>query len=377
MPASSPSSSNQSATTDAADKAWMKKALAEGSKGLGLTIPNPPVGAILVRDGQIIGIGHHRKAGGPHAEIEALADARERLKPAKKKTTAKAAAKRKARGSIDATAASQVADGATLYVTLEPCSTKGKTGACTDAIAKAGIARVVVGCVDPNPAHAGSGLKILQKKGIVVCSGVMESECADLIRFFAKHITTGKPWVIAKTAITLDGHTTLPADRGQWISSAKSLEDVQRIRSGCDAILVGGETVRRDNPKLTLRGKHAERDRPQPWRVVISADNDLPKTAHLFTDDHKDRTLVFQGKTLGQTLTALGQRGVQSVMLESGGRLFAYGLAKGLIDELVLYVAPIIGGGENRLLPIDGIVADLKDMRTQRIGPDIKITGRL
>lgn len=352
----------------------MKKALAEAAKGLGLTSPNPPVGAVLVRNGEQIGAGYHHKAGEPHAEIEALLNANKRRVPKGKTAKKKKAGSEKLDNPTDS---SSGAKGATLYVTLEPCSTAGKTGACTDAILKAGISRVVVGCEDPNPAHAGAGLNILLSAGIEVRSGVMQNECADLIRFFAKHITTAKPWVIAKTAITLDGHTTLPKERGQWISSEKSLEDVQRIRAVCDAILIGGETLRRDNPQLTLRGKFAERDRPQPWRVVLSAEPDLPKKSHLFTDDHKDRTIVYQGKTLGQALEDLGKRGVQSVMLESGGRLFAYGIAKGLIDELVLYVAPIIGGGEHRLLPINGIVADLKDMRSKRIGRDIKITGRL
>jgi diaminohydroxyphosphoribosylaminopyrimidine deaminase/5-amino-6-(5-phosphoribosylamino)uracil reductase len=350
----------------------MKKVLTEAAKGLGLTSPNPPVGAILVRDGEVIGVGYHHKAGEPHAEIEALLDAMKRRGP-----KAKSAKKKAAGHSLENSVShSDLTKGATLYVTLEPCSTAGKTGACTDAILKAGISRVVVGCEDPNPAHAGQGLTILRKAGIEVRCGVMRNECADLIRFFAKHITTAKPWVIAKTAITLDGHTTLPKERGQWISSEKSLEDVQRIRAVCDAILIGGETLRRDNPQLTLRGKFAERDRPQPWRVVLSAEPELPKDSLVFTDDHKDRTIVYQGKTLGQALDDLGKRGIQSVMLESGGRLFAYGIAKGLIDELVLYVAPIIGGGSNRLLPVDGIVADLKDMRSKRIGPDIKITGR-
>ena len=357
----------------------MKKALAEAAKGLGLTSPNPPVGAVLVRDGELIGVGYHHKAGEPHAEIEALLNANKRRIP-KSKSAKKKKKTKKGAASETFDVSSEVesgAQGATLYVTLEPCSTVGRTGACTDAIVKAGISRVVVGCEDPNPDHVGRGLTILRKAGIEVHSGVLRNECADLIRFFAKHITTAKPWVIAKTAITLDGHTTLPKERGQWISSEKSLEDVQRIRAVCDAILVGGETLRRDNPQLTLRGKFAERDRPQPWRVVLSAEPELPKKSHLFTDEHKDRTIVYQGKTLGQALEDLGKRGVQSVMLESGGRLFAYGIAKGLIDELVLYVAPIIGGGQNRLLPVDGIVADLKDMRSKRIGPDIKITGRL
>lgn len=371
MPADSPApiSSSATSTNDAADKAWMKKALAEAAKGLGLTSPNPPVGAILVQGEEVIGAGFHQKAGEPHAEIEALLDAHKRRQ---QKTRASS---KKPSGSSSAEA--EVGKDTTLYVTLEPCSTEGRTRACTDAIMKAGISRVVVGCEDPNPAHAGAGLKILRKAGIEVRCGVMKNECADLIRFFAKHITTAKPWVIAKTAITLDGHTTLPKERGQWISSEKSLEDVQRIRAVCDAILIGGETLRRDNPRLTLRGKFAERDRPQPWRVVLSAEPELPKKCHLFTDDHKDRTIVYQGKTLSQALDDLGKRGIQSVMLESGGRLFTYGIAKGLIDELVLYVAPIIGGGDNRLLPINGIVADLKDMRSKRVGADIKITGRL
>src|SRR5690606_25701014 len=139
--------------------------------------------------------------------------------------------------------------------TLEPCSTAGRTGACTDAIIATGFHRVVIGCLDPNPAHAGAGIEILRDAGIEVVSGCREEEARHLIRFFAKHITTGRPWVIAKTAITLGGRTALRSEDGPWISGPEALEDVQRLRRQIDAILVGGETVRRDDPRLTLRGE--------------------------------------------------------------------------------------------------------------------------
>jgi len=217
-------------TVKPADEGYLREALNEGRKGLGATSPNPPVGAVVVRDGEIIGRGWHEQAGGPHAEILALGDAARQHGPG-------------------------AAQGATLYVTLEPCSTQGRTPACTGAILAAGIKRVVVGTTDPNPLHAGKGLDLLRAAGIEVSDGVLESESCELIRFFARHITTGLPWVLAKTAMTLDGHTTLPAGDGQWITSPEARDDVQFWRRQCDAIMVGGETFRRDNPSLTLRGK--------------------------------------------------------------------------------------------------------------------------
>ena len=333
------------------DEHHMREALAAGAKGLGTTSPNPPVGAVVVRDGELIGHGWHERAGEAHAERRALAD-------------------------VVARHGAGAARGATLYVTLEPCSTHGRTPPCTDAILEAGISRVVVSATDPNPAHAGAGLDLLRAAGVEVSTGVLEKEGRDLIRFFARHITTGRPWVIAKTAATLDGRTTLPEGMGQWISNEASREDVQSWRRQCDAILVGGETFRRDNPALTLRGRWAE-GRSQPWRVVLSASGDLPATHRLFTDEHRDRTIVHTGLTFAESLDRLGGLGVCAVMLESGGRLLAQALEEGLVDEVILYFAPLLGGGKSRLFPLDGLVARIEDPEYLAIGDNLRVRGRI
>lgn len=327
----------------------MQVALHEAKKGLGLTSPNPPVGALIVKDDQILGKGWHHKAGEPHAEILAISDALRRHSVKSLK-------------------------GSTLYVTLEPCSTVGKTGACTEAIVTNKIGRVVVATLDPNPAHAGAGIELLRQAKIPTSVGCREDEARHLIRFFAKHITTGRPYVVAKSAITLDGRTVLRSEDGSWITGKTALEDVQRLRRHVDAILVGGETVRRDNPRLTLRGEFA-RDRPQPWRVILTATRNLPEGAHLLTDEHQDRTILLHGASLDRALTLLGQQGIQSVLIESGGRLFAHALANDLLDEVVLYLAPLIGGGESRLMPLDHVVADLGEVTYEPMGRDLKVTG--
>lgn len=334
---------------DQRDEEFMRLAIAEGRKGLGLTFPNPPVGAVITDGREIFGRGWHQKAGEAHAEVNAIRDVIERHGEAALR-------------------------GKTIYVSLEPCSTEGRTPPCVNAILQAGFARVVIGCRDPNPAHAGSGISILNYEGVEVKSSVCEDEAKRLIRFFAKHITTGRPYVIAKTAMTLDGRTTLPPEMGQWISSPQSREDVQRLRRQIDAILVGGETLRVDNPKLTLRGEYAE-GREQPLRVVLTAEKNLPEEHHLFTDEYSDRTEVHYGASLSKTLDKLGARGITSVLLESGGRLFSHGIANDLIDEAVFYIAPIIGGGSKRVMPGDGAMANLEDMFITRVGPDLKVSG--
>jgi len=323
----------------------MQEALDEGRKGLGLTSPNPPVGSIIVKDGKVVGRGYHKKAGGPHAEVNAIADA-------------------------------DTTEGTTVYVTLEPCSTHGRTPPCVEAIKNAGISRVVVGATDPNPDHVGAGFQQLRDAGIEVTSGVLEQECDHLIRFFAKRITTGLPWVIAKTAATLDGRTTLKPGEGQWISSEASREDVQNWRQQCDAILVGGETFRRDNPSLTLRGKYAE-GRPQPLRVVLTSDENLPPGHHLFTDEYAAHTRIQQGFTFRESLEELASEGVSAVLLESGGRLLAHALDRGFVDEVVLYLAPRLGGGETSLIPTPNLGVHLEDMQVDQIGSDIRIVGRI
>ncbi len=334
-----------------ADELFMRAALDEGAQGLGLTSPNPPVGAVVLKDGELLGKGWHRRAGEAHAERHALAEAR-------------------------ASHGDRALRGATIYVTLEPCSTHGRTPPCTEAILEAGIRRVVVGATDPNPAHAGAGLEILKKAGVEVVTGVLEPEARELIRFFAKHITTGLPWVIAKTACTLDGRTTLPEGMGPWISGEASREDVQRWRRQCDAILVGGETLRRDDPALTLRGPWAE-GRAQPWRVILSQSGDLPPQSRVFHDAFANRTLVHRGLPIEESLRRLGREGVTSVMLESGGRLLGEALAAGAVDEVILYYAPLLGGGGARLLPAEGLLARLEAIETERFGDDLRIRGKV
>ncbi len=331
------------------DRTWMQIAIREGRRGLGLTSPNPPVGAVLVKDDHILGKGWHRRAGEAHAEVAAIEDAKVRH-------------------------SEKAIKGATLYVTLEPCSTKGRTGACTDLILSHGIKRVVVGTVDPNPRHAGAGIRLLEEKGVEVVTGCREDEARHLIRFFAKHVTTGRPWVIAKSAITLDGRTTLRAHDGAWITGEEARNDVQKLRQQVDAILVGGETVRRDNPRLTLRDEFAK-DRPQPWRVILTATRELPEDATLLTDEHQDRTMIIHGASLDRALALLGDQGVCSVMIESGGRLFAHGLANDLIDEVVIYLAPIIGGGDTRIMALNQLVADLEEVDYTPVGRDLRVTG--
>ena len=330
------------------DETFMQLALDEGARGLGLTSPNPAVGAVVVRDGEIIGRGWHQKSGGPHAEVEAIRDA---------------------------VVNGHSTDNATIYVTLEPCSTEGKTPPCVRAILEAGISRVVVGATDPNPAHAGAGFDELRNAGVEVATGVLGEEAAHLLRFFAKRITTGLPYVIAKTAATLDGRTTLGPGQSQWISSPESRKDVQRLRQQCDAILVGGETFRVDNPSLTLRGEFDD-GRIQPLRVVFTSDDDLPAGHKLFTDEHADRTRIHRNIPLRDSLKQIAEEGANAVLLESGGRLLAHALEEGLVDELILYLAPRIGGGATRLLPMDGFLSEISDMRVDRIGPDLRIIGK-
>lgn len=333
------------------DEDFLREALSLAECGLGLTSPNPAVGAIVVRDGEIIGRGWHRRAGGPHAEVEAIQDASTRAGISRLR-------------------------GSTIYVTLEPCSTHGKTPPCVEAILHAGITTVVVGATDPNPDHVGRGLELLQEAGCEVRTGVLEDEANALIRFFARRITTGLPWVIAKTAATLDGRTTLCPGEGQWVSSEESREDVQRWRRQCDAILVGGETFRTDNPSLTLRGQYAE-DRDQPLRVVFTSDPKLPSEHKLFTDEYSDRTRIHQGVTLEQSLRQLASEGVNAVLLESGGRLLSHALDQQLVNEALLYFAPRLGGGSTRLLPLDGVTAHLEQVEVVPIGPDIRVRGMI
>lgn len=341
-------------TSPSEDEAWMHLALDEAQYGVGLTSPNPPVGAVLVKDGILIGKGWHRQAGLPHAEIEAL---------------------------MDAQAQGHEPQGATAYVTLEPCSTEGRTGACTSALIAAGIARVVYGARDPNPDHAGKADAVLQEAGIEVTSGVLEEACTRLIRPFAKWITTGLPYVIAKVGQSLDGRLTRPLGESPWITSEDSRLHSMYLRVRCDAIMIGAETLRSDDPKLTLRGPDIPPQKQQPWRIVVSRSGNLPSDANLFTDEYCERTVVVQGaKKFGAILQELAEKGITSVLIEGGGNLMGQAFAARAVDEICWYIAPrICGGGVNSVgnrnfSPNVPSVA-LKEVKYASIGDNLCVTG--
>jgi len=335
------------------DEDWMALALVEARKGVGRTAPNPPVGAVVVKDGKFLGAGWHRRAGLPHAEVEAMA----------------AAELAHGKGCLA---------GATVYVTLEPCSTAGKTPACTGGLWQAGVSRVVYGCADPNPAHAGAADDILKKAGITVRARVLEKECGEILRPFAKVQRTGLPWVIWKCAMSLDGRITRPEGEGQWLSGAESRAEVQRLRAEVDAILTSGETVRRDKPSLTIRVPELLEGRDQPWRVVLTdRPESMPDEAPLFTDEWKNRTLIRRGG-LEETLRELArERGVLSVMLEAGGKLSAAMFAAGLVDEAVIYLAPILCGGGTLPALAGGFTEsmELREVTWKNFGADRRVRG--
>lgn len=322
------------------DILYMERALQLAQLGTIAVRPNPFVGAVVVKNHTIVGEGWHQKAGGPHAEIWALQDAGE------------------------------AARDATLYVTLEPCSHYGKTPPCTNAIIKAGIKRVVCACCDPFAKVNGNGIKILEEAGIEVVCGVCEEKARKINRGFFRSIEQKRPQVIAKMATTLDGKTATVTGESQWITGKEARHDVQRLRSLSDAITVGINTVLADDPQLTVR----DFSRPkQPWRVIWDKTARLPLTATIVTQ-LPERTILFcTQEAAPNRLEALRQQGVnvellscnaegepdiragiklllekyeiQTVLLEGGATLIDAFLRAALLDEIYLYIAPIMFGG--------------------------------
>lgn len=321
------------------DEAMMRLAIREARKGIGKTAPNPAVGAVLVRNGVVISKGWHRASGKPHAEIKALEKVSDAV-------------------------------GCTLYVTLEPCSTRGRTPPCTAAIIQAGITRVVFGATDPNPSHAGRAVKILKNAGVEVLTGVLEIECRGLNVAWNKWIASGLPFVTAKAGMSLDGRiASFPGRR--WITSEAARADAMKLRAHCDAILVGAETVRVDDPQLILRGAGKS---PQPLRVVWSRSGKLPPGSKILTDEFRDRTLVFQGKSLLSVLCDLGRRGVQHVLIEGGGRTHGEAFDRGLVDRVVFYIAPILLGGSTPAVGGRGkLDIQLVNPVYKKVGADLRI----
>lgn len=328
----------------------MAVALELARRGLGRTVPNPAVGAVLVRGGNMIGSGWHAKAGEPHAEINALRSL----------------------------SAGETAGGATLYVTLEPCSTHGRTPPCCTAIAEAGVARVVWGATDPNPAHQGRAQALLEDKGISVTTGILAEECTALNREWNHFIKTGLPWVILKAGMSLDGRIT--AATTQWITSPPARQDGWKLRHRVDAVLIGSATARRDNPQLTARGTIPPHSRTNPpWRVVWTpSGRKLPSGLHLLTDALKDRTLVLREKCLADALRHLAELGCVSVLLEGGGRLHGAAVDARLVQEVVIYLAPRFLGGpvpavRGRGVDRNEAALPLNILSCTRLGQDLRL----
>jgi diaminohydroxyphosphoribosylaminopyrimidine deaminase/5-amino-6-(5-phosphoribosylamino)uracil reductase len=330
------------------DEKFMQAALTEAKKARGRTSPNPAVGAVLVIDNQIVAKGHHREAGHPHAEIECLHNFGGKV-PAR----------------------------AILYVTLEPCSTAGRTAPCTHAIINARIKNVVIGATDRNPRHSGRGITRLRNAGIRVREGILANECTRLNEAFNKWIVTGQPFVIAKCGMSLDGRLTRPAGEPRWITGHAARRDAHQLRVYVDAILVGAETLRVDNPRLTVRGVRGAR---QPWRVVLTRSGRLPCRARLFSDRFASRTLIYKRKPLAVVLKDLGKRGITSVLIEGGGEVLGEALDKRLIDKVQIYLGSILTGGPTIAFPGTGTAktADsfrLRDVEYQEIGQSVSVTG--
>lgn len=348
---------------------FMRHAISLARRGVGKTSPNPAVGAVVVRDGTMVGEGWHRRAGTPHAEIHAL---------------------RQAGG---------LARGSDLYVTLEPCSHFGRTPPCADAVIAAGVARVYVGMVDPNPLVSGQGIERLRRAGITVETGLMEQECRLLNGPFIKHVTTGRPLVVLKSAMTLDGKTATTCGDSRWVTGEPARRMVHRLRATMDGVMVGVGTLLADDPELTVRLVKGR----TPLRIVVDSELRTPVTARILAsgggggvllatvspDRARIAALTAAGAEvvvcvksgdrvdLTDLLERLGARGIQSILLEGGETLAGEMLRQGLIDRFLFFVAPKLVGGEGKGIFAGsgaGLMQDavpLRIDRVSRIGADI------
>lgn len=377
-----------SAESAESDARWMREALAEARLGEGGTRPNPPVGAVLVKDGRPVSRGHHDRAGGPHAEVACLA-----------------------------AAPPGAARGATLYVTLEPCSTAGRVGPCTEAILAAGVSRVVAAATDENPRHAGRGFAALRAAGVEVAEGVCADEARPLLEPFFKHVRTGLPWIELKMAQTLDGAIADHAGVSKWITGPESRAEVDAMRRRADVVFVGAGTALADDPSLRRRGVPPDFAGLPGRRCVLDALGRVPETARLFSDGHADETVVATSplcppdrrraweKTgadvweipllfppgsqggrppaldLGALLRRFGEAGFLRALCEGGAALASALVSGGLVDELALFVAPaLLGAGSLRTF--GGVPFDLptaprfRFVSSRRTGADLLLRLR-
>ncbi len=345
----------------------MRQALYMAQRARGRTSPNPMVGAVLVRDGEIIGEGFHKAAGEPHAEVNATVIA----------------------GDIT---------GATLYVTLEPCAHDGRTPPCADYLIERRVGRVVIAMEDPNPQVAGEGIRKLRAAEIPVKVGLLGEEARDLVEFYIKFVTTGMPFVIAKCGMSLDGKIATRTGESRWVTGDESREKVHHLRNEVDAIMVGSRTVMLDDPTLTTRlPTSGTRD---PIRIIIDADEYLDESRRVFNIESaaptwvvvpQDRAIAKAddvlhmpsgtgGVDLPALMRELGQREITSVLLEGGGTTHASAFEAGIVDKVMFFVAPKIIGGREAVTPVEGEgpahmsdVVALERMKATPIGEDILI----
>lgn len=361
------------------DEKFMSAALRLATKAEGMTSPNPVVGAVVVRCGVVIGKGYHKKAGLPHAEIEAFSDAEKRGRGLK---------------------------GSTLYVTLEPCCHTGKrTPPCADAIIEKGISKVVVGTLDLNPKVNGKGVAILREKGVEVSVGVLEEQCREANEVFFKYITTGTPFIVLKLAATLDGKIAAFTGDSKWIGSEAQRKRAHELRNKADAVLVGINTVIQDDPELTVR--LVKKPARQPAPVVLDSELRIPLDARLLrvhespivvttldADAGKINELRESGARviisdadesgridLVKLVKKLGEMRITSVLIEGGSRIAASFLMKGLVDKVVFFYAPKIVGaegismiGETRISKI-GDAIRIKEIKIKAIGEELIVEG--
>ena len=361
--------------SQAEDRSYMTRALELARLGIYSTPPNPAVGCVLVRDGRVIGEGHHRRTGGPHAEVHAIE------------------------------AAGEVARGATAYVNLEPCSHFGRTPPCTRALLAAGVARVVCALRDPDPRVAGGGLEELTRAGVAVESGLLASDAAELNRGFLRRMSSGRPWVTLKIGASLDGRTALADGVSRWITGEAARADVQRLRARASAVVTGIGTVLADNPKLTVRDPGLELLGRRPLRVVLDSRLRIPVTARVldesapaivFTTQAAPDTSAFGERSirfetlpgrdgridLAALLDRLGALECNEILVEAGPELAGAFLDDRRVDEFVLYVAPCVLGDAARpmfrLPPLERMT-DRYDFRVHdadRIGDDLRVVLR-
>ncbi|SHF30698.1 diaminohydroxyphosphoribosylaminopyrimidine deaminase / 5-amino-6-(5-phosphoribosylamino)uracil reductase [Desulforamulus putei DSM 12395] len=359
------------------DRHYMRMALELAAKARGRTSPNPMVGAVVVKDGEVVGKGFHARAGSAHAEVVALADAGEKAR------------------------------GATVYVTLEPCCHHGRTGPCTEALLKAGVKRVVAAMTDPNPLVAGKGLAVLREAGVEVQSGLLQEEALRLNEVFIKYITTKRPFVVLKAATSLDGKIATAAGESKWITGHAAREYGHRLRDIYDAILVGVNTILADDPSLTAR--LPEGRGKDPVRIIVDSAARTPTAAKVLTQLSAAHTIIAtterapverraslmaagaevmvvpgEGSRVDfvKLMEMLGEKEITSVLIEGGGQVNGAALAAGIVDKVAWFLAPKIIGGDAAPGPVrgEGIASlqdaiKLYDVSVERLGEDILVTG--